>query len=194
MRKRFGFTLLEILLVLAIFGMLSSTVVPKLGNLFRVSVNSSVRRYSALVRYTYNQAVLTGRLHRIVINLDEKTWGIEMADPGQLPIDKAKRSAMPEGLSENQRVESEPGFKAVGKGVADALPRGVTLVSVKSWRTGDAEIKEGIVSIYAYPNGMIDEATVTLSEEGREEISRYKITTIPLTGRVDVETEQGAPQ
>ena len=51
----------------------------------------------------------------------------------------------------------------------------------------DVAATKGVVPIYAYPSGFIDEATVTLSQIGKEKDQSYRITTKSLTGRVLVE-------
>ncbi len=184
--SRSGLTLLEILLVLALLGMLTTTVTPSLSRIFRANVSSSVRRFSGLIRFTYDQAVMTGRLHRIVLDLDNASWKVESADPGALPIDRTRLGLMAEGLREEDRQLTEPGFKPAGKGLVDDIPRGVKIVEVKSWRIGPDPVDKGTVSIYAFPNGYVDEATIVLSEADKENVSRYEISTLPLTGRVVV--------
>jgi type II secretion system protein H len=190
-RPKGGFTLLEVLLVITLVALLATAALPSLGNLFRASVGSALRRYSALVRYAYDQAVLTGRVHRIVLNLDDSTWKIESADPGALPLEKTRLGIAPESLREEDRIKiaGEPAFRPIKGNLVDQVPRGVKIVEVVSWRTGKDPITKGETSLYAFPNGMIDEATVTLSEEGKEDVTSYKLLTLPLTGRVTIETE-----
>ena len=186
-----GFTLLEILLVVVLLGLLAGAVIPNFSKMFRVSVQSSVRRYAALVRYAYDQSILTGRIHRIVLNMDNQSWHVEATEPGMLPIDKAKMGLMPDSVHESERVTSEPTFKAVGKNLIDKMPKGVIILEVDSWRSNDKghALTKGEASIYAYPNGFIDESTVVLAESGREKPQRYKITTQSLTGRIKIEVE-----
>ncbi len=183
-----GFTLLEILMVIALLGIISSSVLPSFSRIFRVSVQSSVRRYSALVRYTYDQAVLTGRLHRIILNLNEQKWSVEVAESGALPNDKASMGLLPEGISENERIVEEPGFRKIKGNFVDQVPPGVKIVAVQGWRMGRDPITKGEVAIYAFPNGFMDEATVVLAESGKE-TQQFKVKNHPLTGRTVVEVE-----
>lgn len=184
-----GFTLLEILMVIALLGILATSVLPSFNRIFRVSVQSSVRRYSALVRFTYDQAILTGRLHRIVLNLDRQKWTVEVADPGALPVDKAAMGLLPEGISEKEVVLEEPGFKKIKGNFVDQVPPGVKIVAVQGWRMGREPITKGEVAIYAFPNGFMDEATVYLAESGKEGLQQFKVKNHPLTGRTLVEVE-----
>jgi prepilin-type N-terminal cleavage/methylation domain-containing protein len=185
--KSAGFTLLEVMLVIALLGLIVSSAAPSIGRLFRVSVKSSVRRFGALVRFAYDQSILTGRIHRIVLDMDKQIWDIEAAEPGMLPLDKERTPLYPDAVSQ------EPAFKRAGKGVVGSLPAGVEILEVDSWRRTDQEgpAKKGVVSIYAYPSGFVDEASITLSEQGKGQIQRFKISIQSLTGRVKVETETG---
>lgn len=186
-----GFTLLEILIVVTLIGILAAAVLPRFSKIMRASVQSSVRRYAALVRYTFDQAVLTGKVHRITLNMDDQSWVVEAAGTGSLPIDRARMGVLVDSMRDDDRVLNEPQFKKVGGNIVDAFPRGVSIVEVESWRLGKNHppATTGSVSVYAYPNGFIDEASVTLAEAGQEKVQRFKVTTQSLTGRVKIETE-----
>lgn len=189
---RRGFTLLELLMVIALLGLLGVVMVPKFSSFFRVSVQSSVRRFAALVRFAYDQSVLTGRVHRIVLDLDDQKWFIEAAEPNVLPLDKAKSGLSAEGLDKDEQVASEPQFQATQGDKIAKIPTGVTLIAVDSWRLGKdngGKATKGQISIYAFPNGYVDEATVYLAEQGKEKVQRFKVSTQALTGRVRIETE-----
>jgi type II secretory pathway pseudopilin PulG len=198
--------LLEILLVLALIAILAVAVIPRAQGLFRVSVQSSVRRFGSMVRYAYDQAIFTGRLHRIVLDLDKQTWAVEAAPKGKLPVEEARRERF-EGLPDNKHNDDEEeagpdgkkkdkfgaDFQPIGKGLLGPLPKGVQLIEVESWRAGKGPVKKGQVSIYAFPNGFMDEAEVVLAEQGQEQVQQFHVKVQPLTGRIKVETEAGKP-
>lgn len=188
--RKSGFTLIEILLVVALVGLLASVMVPNISGVFRVGLKSSVRRYSAIVKYAYDNAILTGRIHRIVLNLDEQSWRVEAANPGQLPTDKDRMGLLPDSLREDDRIIEDPAFEVVGKRLVEKIPAGVKILEVSSWRIGEGNVVDsGEFSIYAYPSGLIDESTVVIVEEGKEKLQQFLITTKSLTGRVSVKTE-----
>jgi type II secretion system protein H len=189
-KKHSGFTTIEVLLVVVLLGLLATTVMPNVGSIFRVGLKSSVRRFAAIVKYAYDYSILTGKVHRIVLDLDKQTWRVEAAEPGQLPVDSARFGLLPDGMREEDRVSYDPTFKIVGKNLIDKMPRGVQIVEVESWRLGqNAVARKGEVSIYSYPSGYIDEVTVVLSEIGKEDVQKFLVTTRSLTGRIKVLTE-----
>ncbi len=202
MSKRGGMTLIEILLVIAILAMIATTVVPNIGRVFRVGVQSSMRQFGAIVRYTYDQAILTGRIHRILLDLDAQRWEVQAANPGMLPIEKTESQTrgsndrISDEEEERRRKEAEEAFKPLGGRLVAAMPKGVRIVRVSSWRFGgkDRPADKGQVYIYAYPSGFVDDAQVVLAEEGKDQIQRFELTIEPLTGRIRSEVVTGAAQ
>lgn len=189
-----GFTLLEVLLVVALMAALASAVLPDTGSIMRVGVQSSVRRFAALVRFGYDQAILTGKVHRIILDLDDpQSWYIEAGDPGALPIDVTRQGLLSEGMRENDRVVVEPGFKKLEGTKLEKIPTGVRILDVESWRIGRSPASKGKVSIYMFPGGFVDNAKVTLAEAGKEDLQKFKIEVQGLTGRIKVETENKRP-
>lgn len=190
--KNSGFSLIEIILVIVLIAVLAGALVPKVANISRAGTRSSVRRFASLVRYAYDQSVLTGLVHRIVVDFDKNQWSLENATPGILPIEKVKKEyAFNEDdektlLQEKEEVESA--FKKIDLNKGSQIPGGVKILEFVSWRTGaETIITQGQVSIYAFPNGFIDEASIVLAEVGKENLQRYRLTIKSLTGKVDVE-------
>jgi prepilin-type N-terminal cleavage/methylation domain-containing protein len=194
-----GFTLLEILLVVALIAIMAVVLVPRVSSVFRVGVQSSVRRFAAMVKYTYDQSVMTGKVHRIHIDLDKQTWVVEATEQGKLPHQKAAEEFLPPGISEfdlERRAEedqktSDPGFSSVKGDIDVAVPKGVRIVAVDSWRLEKNEnpALKGEVSIYSFPNGYIDDAIIYLAELGKEDLQQFKVSISSLTGRVKIESQ-----
>jgi hypothetical protein len=181
--------------VIVLIALLAGVVVPNVSKIFRAGVQSSVRRYGALVRYAYDHAVLTGKVHRIMLDLDAQSWSIEVAKHGFLPpgqVTDDDRSSRDKDDEEQKKKDQDSAFEKVGGSLVGAMPRGVEILEASSWRLGKGKVAtKGKVGIYAYPSGFIDEATVVLAEEGKERVQRFIITTRSLTGKIDVKTENG---
>lgn len=204
LKSQRGMTLLEIMLVVALLAILAVFAVPRVASVFRVSVQSSVRRFSAMVKYTYDQAVMTGKVHRIHIDLEKQVWKVEATEAGRLPHQVAAEEFMPPGISkfdledkdDDKKNSQDPEFSAVKATVDTQIPKGVRVVAVDSWRLDKDKnpATRGEVSIYAFPNGYIDDAIVYLAEIGKEDLQQFKVTISSLTGRVQIESQNDKTQ
>ncbi len=205
-------TLIEVMMVIALIGMLISVGLPKFDQLTRANVRTSVRRLGALVKYCYDQAVLSGKLHRIHVDLGgtyldknsnkvekEQKWTLEMAEGDALPEEKIKAELLEDVQAQEKQKEKDQ--EKNEKKTADAflpaqdakkhyLPKGIKIVSVKSWRLGENKgVTKGDIGIYCFPNGFIDEATITLQEFNKPKSVLFHVKTRSLTGRVDIDAE-----
>ncbi|MEY4064679.1 MAG: hypothetical protein RIR26_887 [Pseudomonadota bacterium] len=77
-----GFTLLETILVLALFGAIAALILPNIGLTIDSRMAMALRELTGSLRSTYDQAVLTGRVHRLVLNLRSGEYWVEAAPTG----------------------------------------------------------------------------------------------------------------
>jgi prepilin-type N-terminal cleavage/methylation domain-containing protein len=187
--SRSAFTLIEVMLVMVLLAYATTAIMPDISTIFRVGVKSSVRRYTALVRFAYDEAMLSGKVHRIVIDLDKQTWKLERAQDGMLPVDKERAGVMMQGFRNEDRVNPEPTYKTVGARVVEKIPSGTRINAIKTWRKGEELITKGEVAIDAFPSGLIDESSVEISEEGQEKVQKFIISVAGLTGKTQIKVE-----
>lgn len=187
-----GFTLVEVLLVITLLGLLATSVVPRITNVFQLSLNSSVRRFGALVKFAFDQSVLTGRTHRIVLDLDRQEWLIEQASAEGVLAEGIRAEREADYKRDLDKLEKLSSFNRLKNSLVDKMPSGVEIISAESTRfkridASNREKELGKFYIYAFPTGFIDEATVILSEAGRGDVNQFKISTKSLTGKVEIE-------
>jgi len=91
--KKFGFTLVEILVAIAIIGLLATIVPP----LFRQAQPAAERekfitQLNALMKFAWNNSIETGKVHRITFFLDKKRVAVAI-DQGKkkkpIPVQRA---------------------------------------------------------------------------------------------------------
>lgn len=71
--NRTGFTLLEILIVLALIGLLGAVIVPNLRRVTpRYERDQFIARLNALVQLGWQQAVIQHTIHQVIFNIGEK--------------------------------------------------------------------------------------------------------------------------
>src|SRR5207244_3352136 len=75
-----GFTLIEVLLVLAILGIMAGLGMRGLKSLAKSDLRGSTSRLSGAVRYLFDRASTTGKYHRLVIDLDAGKYWAEVSD------------------------------------------------------------------------------------------------------------------
>lgn len=132
-----GFTIIEILVVLAIVAGFFSIV----SNVFRTSFQSESRRFGrqlqGVIKFYYNQAILTGKTHRLVVSFPEGEGQppitVEVAEG---PFVRAAKPEDEEEMEDEEEIvpedEAEPNAETVDddmEGTAPKPPPMPTLVS-----------------------------------------------------------------
>jgi prepilin-type N-terminal cleavage/methylation domain-containing protein len=84
-----GFTLIEIMAVILIMGLAMSLLLPAIGAGGGARLRGQAERVGAVLELARQRAVVTGKPHRVLIDLESATYGIEwfvadVADTGPL--------------------------------------------------------------------------------------------------------------
>ncbi len=77
MRRRSGFTLIEILAVIAIFALLAGLIMPNIGTLSARTLRQRADSIAAHLELARQRSVLTGIPHRLLIDLDQSAYRLE---------------------------------------------------------------------------------------------------------------------
>jgi prepilin-type N-terminal cleavage/methylation domain-containing protein len=72
-----GFSLIEIMVVVAVIALVAAVVVPQVGYLDGVQMKSSARTIVGAVRITYATAVTSRNYYRMVFDLNEHSYRVE---------------------------------------------------------------------------------------------------------------------
>lgn len=84
---RAGFTLLEIMAVVAIFALVAGIAMPNFSRLQTRRLNSSAKELVAQIEFARQRAIVTGVPHRLTIDIDGAGYRIEWlgrAEPGEI--------------------------------------------------------------------------------------------------------------
>lgn len=95
-KNQSGFTLLEIILVMAIMGSIASVILPNIGLTVSSRMSMSIREIAGTLRSTYDNSVLSGRMNRVGISLKSGEYWIEAAPAnfsGRPSAQRADKSA-----------------------------------------------------------------------------------------------------
>jgi type II secretion system protein H len=81
-RKSSGFTLLELILVMAIIALTIAIAAPSLANFGRARVVSdTAAHFTAMASLARNHAIADGQIYRLVIDLNGRQFSVEKASP-----------------------------------------------------------------------------------------------------------------
>lgn len=75
-----GFTLIEMMIVLAIVALITAVTVTGLRSMFKTDLRSTATRMAGSIRYLFDRASTTGRVHRLVLDFDNGKYWAEVSD------------------------------------------------------------------------------------------------------------------
>ncbi|HEX2570249.1 MAG TPA: prepilin-type N-terminal cleavage/methylation domain-containing protein [Polyangia bacterium] len=213
-RRQAGFSLVEVIIVLAVVGMMAGAVSVSFQSLHRARARGAAQRLAAAMRYSYDRSVTTGAYFRLVIDLTGQKYWAERSDERFYLVrgkeDSAGRGLAPgeeqEKEEERKRKEAEERAKFLSSGNAlldptparkkarfetfkdSALPK----VELKDVRIRDIftprqreAYTEGKTYLYFFPDGHAERAWIHVADE---EGDVYTLVLHPLTGRVEIKT------
>jgi len=193
-RSKGGFSLLEVIVAIAIVGLMMTVVVSQMDKALDLDMKRSANRLGSTIRYLYNKAATEGLYIRLVFNIDERSYWVEATtDPTKVS------AAMDTGGEEEEKKEGggeekpklsypKPKFGKVDSFLLKAtkLPDRVYIKDIfVEHRPGG--VQDGTVGIYFFPNGYVEHAIINLRNE--EDDYFYFIETNPVSGAVKIGAE-----
>src|SRR3954470_14971277 len=78
--KRRGFTLIELMIGIAIMALIMGSAIYGIRSLARTNLRSSSAKLAGAIRYCFDRSVTTGSYFRIVLDLDGNKYWAERSD------------------------------------------------------------------------------------------------------------------
>lgn len=127
-RPQGGMTILELLVVLAMVGLLLALGVRGVRWLRSSSLRETATEIAAVLRASYNMATLSAMHHRVVFDLDEQTYLIEACE-GEVTLQRLEQEEVPEEDEEDEAAEEagSDGAERAPRLPGGALPGGLPL-------------------------------------------------------------------
>jgi general secretion pathway protein H len=210
-----GMTLIEVLIVLALIGLILSAVVMGSGQMASSRLRHSSTMIAGAIRIGFSRATATSKTVRLVMDINEGAIWLEEGDQPHLIQSKdvsgtggaaASTESERAALEESGRIlkgptaprtaftEIEPmglAASAPGKG-HKALERGIKFRQVQTGHDDDPR-RKGRAYLYFWPGGMTERAAIQLkagdpqTEEGTgEDPTAVTLIVAPLTGKVTI--------
>jgi len=184
--KSFGFTLLEVVIVVAIIGSLMVVGLPRLRR-NNTNVKSVTRELAVLSKEVRNYSRLKNSTYRIVfqLNSDEKnkadTYYIEAATGTVLALSAEKQKILDE-MSKEDRPKSS--FQKVDKPLKEekSLPNGLRFALIET-KTKKDPVTKGTAYIYYTPEGLVEQSVIQITD-GKN--MTWSLIINPLTGHAQI--------
>lgn len=126
-----GFTLLEIMIVLAIVALMSVASVRGFRSITRADLRSSTAKVSGAIKLLFDRASTTGKHHRLVIDLDQGRLWAEVSDdrffiPRDAETDQERRAREGKEAEEDEEAQRkrEEAAERAGRDTGGSLPMG----------------------------------------------------------------------
>ena len=183
-----GFSLLELLVVVALMALIGTMAVPSISNVFKLSLGSTTRDIATTVRYAYNAAMMTKKVHRLVFDLKDHRYWVEVG-PQTLLMDTEESKARDErnkkfGSKSEDKKDDGPSFSLASYVTRkkNELPRGVTFEDVTTEQSKDP-ITEGMAYTHFFPHGVIEQTVIHLKDTSNHQAT---LVLAPIVGRTRV--------
>jgi general secretion pathway protein H len=167
MRGARGFTLIELLVVVVVLVVVTAAVATGIGNIRGASVQTEAGKIAIAVRYLYNLSVLSGRPHRLVIDVDAGAWwGEEQASSD--PCESFLLPGDDEPGDDKEGDQPRASFQASGSRLLARTPleKGIRFHGVMTSHQTQPSDK-GQAYVYFFPNGTTENALIWV--EGDED-------------------------
>jgi prepilin-type N-terminal cleavage/methylation domain-containing protein len=181
-----GFSLIEVLVVMAIVALISIMAMPSISSYFQVSLNSATRDIASTVKEAYNSAVVRGNVYRLVYDIGKAQYWVESGPPNVL-LDTKESLEKEERRKRFARLSEAPPPSAfnLDKGVTRkklSLPRGVDFEDIVTEQKHEP-ITEGMAYTHIFPHGLTERTIIHLKDTSKHHIS---LVISPLIGRTDL--------
>ncbi len=170
-----GFTLIEVLFTLLLVSVVLAAVGVSVGGLFGARLLNATSRMSAYIRYSYDQAALTGKPHRLMMDLGAGTFWIETIED----VDDCKarlEDIQAGGKGEPKEVRGQVHEDMIVR--RGELPEGVTFDGLLALHLREKNT-EGEDGVLFFPDGTAEHAFVYLASD--DEVFTLEVS--PIQGR-----------
>ena len=185
-QRRSAFTLIEMLLVIGLMAFIFAIMIPGVNVSIRVAIQNSGRELASTIRAAYDEAVLKGRVFRVVFDLEKQQYWVEQGPQSlSLQTDEQKDESLhPKRTEDERKARKRPVFGLARDVTRDkrSLPAGVKFADVTTPQT-KGPATAGMAVAHIFPHGFMEKLIIHLKDT-----SDHTMTLIadPVSGKTRV--------
>lgn len=207
-----GLTLIEVLVVMTLVALLVGSATVGFRSLAKSDLRTSASKMAGAIRYLFDRASTTGKVHRLVLDMDKGKYWAEVSDDRFLMAGGRETDESRQKQAEKLAKEAEDAKKrAEEKSALDEMqaryqleefrPKRARFDTFKEMVVKPVDLKGAVIAdlftprlaeplyagqgyIYFFPLGMSEAAIVHLADRKHETV--YSLVVHPLTGRVKI--------
>ncbi|MDP2600253.1 MAG: prepilin-type N-terminal cleavage/methylation domain-containing protein [Deltaproteobacteria bacterium] len=188
-RSNRGFTLCELLVTVAIVGLIMGLAVGQMGRVLSWDMKAASRKLSSTIKYLYNKSAMEGVTLRLVFDIDGASYWVEGTSSENFAITKEEEERTKDhgpGTEDEKPEETvfTPQESHLLKQIT--LPKGVFFKDIYSEHQHD-RLDSGKAYIYFFPRGYVERSVINL-RDAKDDV-HYSLTVNPLSGSVKIESE-----
>jgi len=212
-------TLIEIMVVMVLVILMVGSATAGLRSLAKSDLRASASKMAGAVRYLFDRASTTGRVHRLVLDMEKGRYWAEVSDDHFIMAGGRETEASRKEEADKLAKEAEEAKKlADEKSGLDEMqarykpepfrPKRASFAAFKEMAVKPVDLKGALIAdvytprlaepldvgrgyIYFFPLGMTEAAIVHLTDKKREAF--YSLVVHPLTGRVQIKNSYVEP-
>ncbi len=184
-RKAAGFSLIEVLVAIALIALVSAVAIPSFTYVFRTSTESFSRQLANLLRECRDRALLKDMIIRVRFDLGEQKYWVEEGPssillPPELSDREAKDKERGKEKDSDKKKSNSDGFALVRDLTKDKkeVPNGLRITEIISPRV-KKPIAEGNADVYYFPNGTAEAAIIKIEDQDH---GKQNLIVHPITG------------
>ncbi len=171
-----GFTLVELLVVIALIGLVTLVSLPTVSSMFQVSLGTASREIATTMKEAYNSAMITGKVHRVAYDIKEHQYWVESGPTTTLLDTEATREKEERRRKFKTSIDgAEPPSSpfSIDKSVTrnkKSLPRGVEFEDILSERDKEP-LSEGTAYTHIFPSGITERTLIHLKDTQKHQLT-----------------------
>ena len=189
-------TLIEVMVVLVLVALMVGSAVAGIRSMAKSDLRASASKMAGAIRYLFDRASTTGKVHRLVLDMDKERYWAEVSDDrfvmaGGRETEESRKKEADKLAKEAEEAAKRARFGAFKEMAVKPVDlKGARIADLYTPRLADP-LDVGKGYIYFFPLGMTEAAIVHLTDLKRDAV--YSLVVHPLTGRVQIKNSYVEP-